>query len=595
MTWQLGSFAILALALACGFAWYERSRPDARIVALVGALAAFAALGRIAFAALPNVKPTTDIVLISGYALGGAPGFVVGAVAGLTSNFFFGQGPWTPWQMAAWGVTGLIGAGLGLATRRRAGRWSLALTCTVTGFAFAVAQDIGDWVTYSDHSRAELGVYIGKGIGFDLIHAAGCLAFALAFGPALAHTLRRLDQRTGVVWRSASGAVVPAVVALATLGALGGGLALQRPAPARASSTPAGYLLAAQNADGGFGATPGSSSSGLYTGWAALGLAATGHNPQDVARGVHSVIGYIEASVHSLRDVGSLERTILAVRASGLSATSFGSVDLVDALRRHIRADGSVGEQVNLTSFAVLALRAEGTAPPAATVAWLARQADYDGGFNFATAGGASDVDDTGAALEALAGASGSAGRARSRAVAYLRRMQNRDGGFPSDSGAESNAQSTAFAVQGLIAAGVDPTTLHRSGAVSPVQFLVSLTGPDGHVHYSRSTDQTPVWVTAQAAMALAGKPLPIVPVPVLAGPAHHTRHGGAGAGATTRASATASRHRAGVAPPAAHHAKPSRPGVRRRRSLSAPRSSADWLPTGAAVLAALALAPVGV
>ena len=63
MSWQLGAFAILALALAGGFAWYERTRPDARIVALVATLAAFAALGRIAFAALPNVKPTTDIVL----------------------------------------------------------------------------------------------------------------------------------------------------------------------------------------------------------------------------------------------------------------------------------------------------------------------------------------------------------------------------------------------------------------------------------------------------------------------------------------------------------------------------------------------------
>src|SRR5207237_3686143 len=115
MSWQLGAFAILFLALAGGFAWYERSRPDARIVALVATLAALAALGRIAFAAMPNVKPTTDIVLISGYALGPAPGFVVGALAGLTSNFFFGQGPWTPWQMAAWGITGLIGASLAVA------------------------------------------------------------------------------------------------------------------------------------------------------------------------------------------------------------------------------------------------------------------------------------------------------------------------------------------------------------------------------------------------------------------------------------------------------------------------------------------------
>ena len=110
MSWVAASFTILAVALAVGFAWYERAHPTARVIALVATLAALAALGRIAFAPLPNVKPTTDIVLISGYVLGGAPGFAVGAVAALASNLFFGQGPWTPWQMAAWGGVGVGGA-----------------------------------------------------------------------------------------------------------------------------------------------------------------------------------------------------------------------------------------------------------------------------------------------------------------------------------------------------------------------------------------------------------------------------------------------------------------------------------------------------
>jgi energy-coupling factor transport system substrate-specific component len=184
VSWQAGAFGILALALAAGFAWYERARPDARIIALVGTLAAIAALGRIAFAAVPNVKPTTDIVLISGYALGGGPGFAVGAIAGLASNFFFGQGPWTPWQMAGWGAAGVLGAGLARTGLLRGSRGGLAIVCCGAGFAFTALQDVGDWVTFSDHSRAQLGVYVGQGLGFDAIHAAGCLAFALAFGPA---------------------------------------------------------------------------------------------------------------------------------------------------------------------------------------------------------------------------------------------------------------------------------------------------------------------------------------------------------------------------------------------------------------------------
>ena len=112
MSWIAGSTLILGAVLLVGFVWYERTHPTTRVIALVATLAAMAALGRVAFAALPNVKPTTDIVLIAGYTLGGAPGFMVGAVAALASNLFFGQGPWTPWQMAAWGGVGLFGAAL---------------------------------------------------------------------------------------------------------------------------------------------------------------------------------------------------------------------------------------------------------------------------------------------------------------------------------------------------------------------------------------------------------------------------------------------------------------------------------------------------
>src|SRR5215475_2056795 len=122
MSWQLVSFLILTGVLLAGFAWYERSRPPSQVVALVAALAALAIAGRIAFAAFPNVKPTTDIVIFAGYALGGAPGFAVGALTGLVSNFWLGQGPWTPWQMAGWGMTGLLGAWLAMATGRHVNR-----------------------------------------------------------------------------------------------------------------------------------------------------------------------------------------------------------------------------------------------------------------------------------------------------------------------------------------------------------------------------------------------------------------------------------------------------------------------------------------
>ena len=81
-------FTLLAVALIGGIVWYERSRPPAQVVALVAALAALAAAGRVALSPIPNVVPTTDITLIAGFALGGPPGFAVGALAALASNFW---------------------------------------------------------------------------------------------------------------------------------------------------------------------------------------------------------------------------------------------------------------------------------------------------------------------------------------------------------------------------------------------------------------------------------------------------------------------------------------------------------------------------
>src|SRR3954462_15941672 len=124
MSWQLTSFLIVGLVLVAGFAWYERSRPPSQVVALVAALAALAIAGRIAFAAFPNVKPTTDTDIFAGYPLGGGPGFAVGAFAALVSNFWFGQGPWTPCQMVAWRFLGVFGAVLVLGIRN-AGRFVL--------------------------------------------------------------------------------------------------------------------------------------------------------------------------------------------------------------------------------------------------------------------------------------------------------------------------------------------------------------------------------------------------------------------------------------------------------------------------------------
>jgi energy-coupling factor transport system substrate-specific component len=515
MSWQVGSTALVTLVLAAGVTWYERSRPPSRLVALVAALAALAIAGRVLFTPIPNVQGTTDIVLLSGYALGPLPGFVVGAIAALTSNFFLGQGPWTPWQMLGWGMAGVGGGALAAVLGTRLGRWPLALFCAAAGFAFGAWMDLFTVMTFAaDRSAASYVTVAGVSFPFNAAHAIGNAVLCLALGPAFVRMLVRFRDRMQIEWVSLArmGGTGTAAVALAAL-VLAGAAAV----PARAADRSLRYLEQAQNADGGFGGAPGQPSNQLLTGWAVIGLEAGGRNPLDVRKGGKSAIDYTRAHLPNRKDTGDLERTILALEGAGLDATRVGGRNLVAELIGHRRGDGSFEGQSNWTAFGVLALRAAGRSAKSAEVkrsaAWLARQQNDDGGFSFAMRGGGSFVDETGAALQGLA----AGGRRRSpvvtRALRYLRKAQNQDGGYGQTTGYRSNAQSTSWAIQGIVAARKDPSRFGRKGR-SPLVFLASLRAGDGSYRYSRSSTQTPVWVTAQAIAAVRRKAFPLKPVP---------------------------------------------------------------------------------
>lgn len=113
--------ALLGVGLV--LASFEASRPALRQLMPTVVLAAVAATGRVLFAAVPDVKPVSAVAIVAGACLGRRSGFAVGALAALASNAFFGQGPWTPWQMYAWGLVGYLGGALsdaGLLRTRRA-------------------------------------------------------------------------------------------------------------------------------------------------------------------------------------------------------------------------------------------------------------------------------------------------------------------------------------------------------------------------------------------------------------------------------------------------------------------------------------------
>jgi prenyltransferase beta subunit len=288
----------------------------------------------------------------------------------------------------------------------------------------------------------------------------------------------------------------PRRVRLLTVLALIGLTLASAAAPARAAS-PADYVRGAQNADGGYGMTQSGGSTQFATGWALLGLAAAGQRPGPAA------LAYVRRGIGQLTAIGDVERTVLVVRAAGQDPRRFGGRNLLADILRHRRGDGSFGGYVSYTSFGILALRAAGVSRSSAGVRqaarWLERHQNADGGFNVGGQG-ASGIDDTASVVQALA-AAGRRGKLDA-ARAFLTRSQGAQGGFPLVRGGAPNAQSTAYAVQGLVAAGGAENAIRRGQA-----YLRSLTEPNGLVRYSRTGRQTPVWVSAQALLALHRHP----------------------------------------------------------------------------------------
>jgi energy-coupling factor transport system substrate-specific component len=195
----LALLLVAAGLIVAGAAWLESGPGSSKELVLIATLAAAAAAGRVLFAAVPNVQPVTTTALVSGVALGPRAGMSVGGLGALISNFYLGQGAYTPWQMLAWGGCGLLG---GLAPPLLRRRVPLALTCFALGFAFDAFMDLWEWLSFYPHSwQAFTALYV-RGIWFDAAHASGNLVLALAAGPELRRLLERYARRlkAEVVW-----------------------------------------------------------------------------------------------------------------------------------------------------------------------------------------------------------------------------------------------------------------------------------------------------------------------------------------------------------------------------------------------------------
>lgn len=179
------------------FMVFEGRKPKARELVILSALCGIAVAGRCAFYMLPEFKPVLAIIIISGICFGGEAGFLVGAVTGFVSNFFFGQSPYTPWQMFAFGLVGFV-AGLifnkGLLKKTKAIVVLYGFLATVIIYGGIV--NVASVILFQPEPTAEMFISsIIMGFPYDMVHAISTAFFLFFITEPMMEKLNRIKTK----------------------------------------------------------------------------------------------------------------------------------------------------------------------------------------------------------------------------------------------------------------------------------------------------------------------------------------------------------------------------------------------------------------
>jgi len=194
------SFALLILSMIPFYMRFEKRELNAEEIVLIAMLSALAAVGRVPFAALPSVQPTSFIVIMSALSFGREVGFLVGNTAALVSNIFLGQGPWTPWQMLCWGIMGYTAALLKNMHLLKS-KFQLCLFGFVWGLLFGWTMNL--WILlFFQLSDITWELILGSclaSFNFDLYHALCNVIFILLFHDRFTRILDRTKAKYGLL------------------------------------------------------------------------------------------------------------------------------------------------------------------------------------------------------------------------------------------------------------------------------------------------------------------------------------------------------------------------------------------------------------
>lgn len=192
------SMAIALLSCVPFFIRFEKGKSGAREVVVIAVMTAFSVIGRLIFSPIPGFKPVTAITIIAGIALGAESGFMVGSLTAIVSNIFFGQGPWTPFQMFVWGILGFL-SGLIFYKKQTSNRFILAAIGLVGGIAYSMLMDI--WTTVSMEGTFNILrylFYISSSFPFMAIYAVSNVVFLFVLAKPFLEKLNRIKTKYGI-------------------------------------------------------------------------------------------------------------------------------------------------------------------------------------------------------------------------------------------------------------------------------------------------------------------------------------------------------------------------------------------------------------
>lgn len=186
------SMAVAVFSCLLFYFSYDKKGKTRKLI-VVSVMTAIAVIGRFIFAPIPSFKPVAAVVVLTAVYLGGSAGFLTGSFSALISNFYFGQGPWTPFQMFAWGIIGFLA---GMFSSKLKNRFFLSLYGIFAGVLYSIILELWNVLWYSNSFDLNLYMtFIISSLPHTVIYAVSNVVFLMIMYKPVGSKLERAEKR----------------------------------------------------------------------------------------------------------------------------------------------------------------------------------------------------------------------------------------------------------------------------------------------------------------------------------------------------------------------------------------------------------------